>query len=151
MNSISIIGRIGKDIDLKYVASGSAIANFSIAVNQDYKKQTGEQVKKTSWFDIVAFGKTGENLNKFFSKGSMIGITGELEQQTWQDQNGANRSKIIIKMLSFTFIDKKSDNTNNVPSSRHQENDTQQAPQQQIEQIHQTIPMIDMSEDEIPF
>ena len=127
MNNISIIGRIGKEIELKFLPSGSAIANFSIAVNQDYKKQDGSKVEKTSWFDITAFGKTAENLNNFFNKGSMIGISGELEQQTWTSQDGTNKSKVIIKLQSFTFIDKKQDN-----------------------QQQQSIPTIDI-DDTIPF
>tara|TARA_R110001632_G_scaffold1663_1_gene7266 strand:+ start:1031 stop:1414 length:384 start_codon:yes stop_codon:yes gene_type:complete len=127
MNNISIIGRIGKEIELKFLPSGSAIANFSIAVNQDYKKQDGSKVEKTSWFDITAFGKTAENLNNFFNKGSMIGISGELEQQTWTSQDGTNKSKVIIKLQSFTFIDKKQDN-----------------------QQQQSIPTIDI-DDTVPF
>jgi len=109
MNVINIIGRIGKDIELKYLASGSAVASFSIAVNQDYKRD-GQKVEKTSWFDVSAFSKVAENLHQYFHKGSMIGITGELEQQTWKTQQGENRSKVIIKLQQFTFIDKKDNN-----------------------------------------
>tara|TARA_R110000823_G_C15899279_1_gene496798 strand:+ start:1098 stop:1511 length:414 start_codon:yes stop_codon:yes gene_type:complete len=137
MNNINIIGRIGKEIELKFLPSGSAIANFSIAVNQDYKKQDGNKVEKTSWFDITAFGKTAENLNSFFNKGSMIGISGELEQQTWTAQDGTNKSKVVIKLQSFTFIDKKQDN----------QQQSYNAPQQQ----QSSIPTIDIDSDEIPF
>ena len=137
MNNINIIGRIGKEIELKFLPSGSAIANFSIAVNQDYKKQDGNKVEKTSWFDITAFGKTAENLNSFFNKGSMIGISGELEQQTWTAQDGTNKSRVVIKLQSFTFIDKKQDN----------QQQSYNAPQQQ----QSSIPTIDIDSDEIPF
>ena len=106
MNQVNLVARIGKEIELKYLPSGSAIASFSVAVNQDYKKD-GQKVEKTSWFDITAFGKTAENVNQYFNKGSMIGITGELEQQTWAAQDGTKRSKVIIKLQNFTFIDKR--------------------------------------------
>jgi len=141
MNNVNVIGRIGKEIEIKFLTSGSAIANFSIAVNQDYKKQDGTKVEKTSWFDITAFGKTAENVNKFFKKGSMIGITGELEQQTWTDNNQQNRSKVVIKLQSFTFIDKANSN-NNAPQQQYN------APQQQVQNNHQ-MPVYD--NDEIPF
>lgn len=134
MNNINIIGRIGKEIELKFLPTGSAIANFSIAVNQDYKKQDGTKVEKTSWFDITAFGKTAENVNKFFAKGSMIGITGELEQQTWEDQHKQKRSKVVIKLQSFTFIDKKQDNQSNNGQTN---NNSYNAPQQQYQQPQQ--------------
>tara|TARA_R110002073_G_scaffold131310_1_gene278018 strand:+ start:1020 stop:1442 length:423 start_codon:yes stop_codon:yes gene_type:complete len=140
MNNINIIGRIGKEIELKFLPSGSAIANFSIAVNQDYKKQDGSKVEKTSWFEITAFGKTAENINNFFNKGSMIGISGELEQQTWTAQDGTNKSKVIIKLQSFTFIDKKQENP-------QQQQQSYNAPQQQ----QNNIPTIDVDSEEIPF
>jgi len=130
VNSLNIIGRIGKEIELKYLASGSAVANFSIAVNQDYKdKNTNEKVEKTSWFDVTAFGNTAENVNTFFNKGSMIGISGELEQQQWKTDSGENRSRVIIKLQNFTFIDKKQDNQQD---SQQQQN--YNAPQQQQNQ-----------------
>ena len=143
MNNISIIGRIGKEIELKFLPSGSAIANFSIAVNQDYKKQDGTKVEKTSWFEITAFGKTAENLNKFFSRGSMIGISGELEQQTWTAQDGTNKSKVIIKLQSFTFIDKKQDNQQQQTQQPYNAMDYNQA--------QNSIPTIDVDTEEIPF
>jgi len=93
---------------LRYLPSGKAVASFSIAVDQSYKKD-GQKVQKTSWFNIVAFNEA-EAINQYFHKGSRIGITGELEQQTWQDQSGGKRSKVIIKLRSFDFIDRKTDN-----------------------------------------
>lgn len=105
MNSVNIIGRIGGDISLRYLPSGKAVASFSIAVDQSYKKD-GQKVEKTSWFDIVAFNGA-EAINQYFHKGSRIGIVGELEQQTWQDQSGGNKSKVVIKLRSFDFIDSK--------------------------------------------
>jgi len=130
VNNVNIVGRIGKDIELRYLQSGSAVASFSIAVDQSYKKD-GQKVEKTSWFDVSAFGKTAELVNQYFYKGSMIGITGELEQQTWQAQDGSNRSKVIIKMQQVTFIDKKSDNqSNNAQANQGYQQPQQPQPQQ---------------------
>ena len=112
---------------MKYLQSGSAVASFSIAVDQSYKKD-GQKVEKTSWFDVSAFGKTAETVNQYFNKGSMIGVTGELEQQTWKAQDGSGRSKVIIKMQNLTFIDKK-DNSQQQQQGGYQ----QQAPQQQYQ------------------
>ena len=177
MNNINIIGRIGKEIELKYLQSGSAVTNFSIAVDQSYKIE-GKKVEKTSWFDISAFGKNAENVNQYFRKGSMIGITGELEQQTWEAQDGTNRSKVIIKMQSFSFIDKKEEQNNQQPQQGYQQQQSSQPPAQQqyqppAQQKHtdyrqpvqpqqyqqpvqpQQMPMqppaVDINEDEIPF
>ena len=148
MNSVNVIGRIGKDIELKYLQSGSAVASFSIAVDQSYKKD-GQKVEKTSWFDISAFGNTAETVKQYFNKGSMIGITGELEQQTWKAQDGSGRSKVIIKMQNLTFIDKKDSNQqqqggyqqqqNSQPYSQSQQNGYQQ-PQAQQQQYQAPQP-----------
>lgn len=140
MNSVSIIGTMVKDADLKYLPSGVAVASFSIAVNQDYKKSDGTKVEKTSFFEVKSIGKQSEIVNQYFHKGSRIGITGSLEQETWASQDGTNRSKVIIKLESFSFIDRKSDNQ-----------ETQKPQQKQEPVIEYESYSEDISEDSIPF
>lgn len=139
MNSVNIIGTMVKDLDLKYLPSGTAVGSVSIAVNQDYKKQDGTKVEKTSFFDVKVIGKQSEIINQYFSKGSKIGITGELEQETWKDNQGQNKSRVIIKLEQFSFIDKKSNN-----------NQSQGNQKQENKLLTNEIPEIDLS-DEIPF
>jgi len=157
MNIAILIGTLTRDVELKYLPSGSAVGNFSIAINQDYKKQDGTKVEKTSFFDISVFGKQAEIINQYFHKGSRIGINGELEQQTWQDQQGNNRSKVIIKLKSFDFIDRKADNQNqapnhNTPNSQYAQPQPQQQMQnQQPQQSQGNQPQMNYDNDEIPF
>lgn len=145
MNSINIIGTLTRDIELRYLPSGAAVGTFAIAVNQDYKKQDGTKVEKTSFFDIKTIGKQAEIVNQFFHKGSRIAINGELEQETWTAQDGSNRSRVIIKMKEFSFIDRKSDNQG------QNRNDNQ--PQGNYQQPQNRVPDVDIDEDlsEIPF
>ena len=142
MNSVNIIGTMTRDLELKYLPSGVAVGSFAIAVNQDYKKQDGTKVEKTSFFDVKVIGKQSEIINQYFSKGSRIGITGELEQETWKDNQGQNKSRVIIKLEQFSFIDKKS-NDNQGQRSQSQNN-------YQIKQQQQEIPEINI-DDEVPF
>jgi single-strand DNA-binding protein len=155
MNTVNIIGTITRDIELKYIPSGSAIANFSIAVNQDYKKQDGTKVEKTSFFDISVFGKQAEVINQYFHKGSRIGIQGELEQQVWQDtQTQQNRSKVIIKLQKFDFIDRKTDNQQAPQQQQGYQNGSynQQPVQPQYQVPIQQQPQMSVNNnDEIPF
>lgn len=144
MNNINIIGTMTRDLELKYLPSGVAVGSFAIAVNQDYKKQDGTKVEKASFFDVKVIGKQSEIINQYFSKGSRIGITGELDQETWQDNQGQNRSKVVIKLEKFSFIDKKS-NDNQGQRSQAQNN------YQPKQQHQQDIPEIDLDEDSIPF
>lgn len=146
MNNVSIIGTITRDIDLKYLPSSLAVGTFAIAVNQDYKKQDGTKVEKTSFFDIKIIGKQAETVNQFFHKGSRIAINGELEQEVWTAQDGSNRSRVIIKMKEFSFIDRKSDNQGQQSDrNNNQSQSNYQQPQQN------KIPEIDINEEEIPF
>ena len=142
MNNVNIIGTMTRSIDLKYLTTGTPVGSFAIAVNQDYKKQDGTKVEKTSFFDVKVIGKQSEIINQYFSKGSRIGITGELEQETWQDNQGQNRSKVVIKLEQFSFIDKKS-NDNQGQRSQSQNN-------YQPKQHQQDIPEIDLN-DSVPF
>ena len=143
MNSVQLIGRIGADIELKYLPSGKPVASFPIAVDQSYKKD-GQKVEKVSWFDIVAF-QGAEVINQYFKKGSKIGITGELDQPRWEDQQGNKRSKVIIKLRAFDFIDSKNDNQPKQPPV------TQYPPNKEGYQQNNAIPEIDIDDDFIPF
>lgn len=155
MNNVNIIGTITKDVDLKYLPSGTAVGTFSIAVNQDYKNKEGQKVEKVSFFDIKMIGKQAETVNQFFHKGSRIAINGELEQETWTAQDGSNRNRVIIKMKEFSFIDRKSDNQGQ-QSSRNEQSDYRgngynENVQKQEHRVEYEMPEINIEEDEIPF
>ncbi|MCT7528773.1 single-stranded DNA-binding protein [Aliarcobacter cryaerophilus] len=145
MNSVNIIGTMTRDIELKYLPSGTAVGGLSIAVNQDYKNQQGQKVEKTSFFEVKVIGKQAETINTYFHKGSRIGISGSLEQESWTTNDGQNRSKVVIKLEGFSFIDKKSnDNQSSQSQGNYQPQQRQKQPKQQ------SIPEIDIDE-EIPF
>ena len=84
MNKVQILGTITRDIDLQYAPSGTAIAKVGIAVNKRYTSN-GEKKEEVSYFNCVAFGKTGENINQYFQKGSRILISGELKEDRWEN------------------------------------------------------------------
>jgi single-strand DNA-binding protein len=94
VNCVTIIGRLTRDAELKYTAGGQAVCKFSIAVNR--RKKSGDQwVDEASFFDVTAWGKTGEALNQYLVKGKQIAVEGELRQDRWE-QDGKNRSKVEI-------------------------------------------------------
>jgi single-strand DNA-binding protein len=108
VNKIVILATLTKDVELNYSKSGNAIGKFSIAHNKKYKASSGQVEEKVSFFDCVAFGGRAETIQRYFTKGSRILIEGELEQQTWTAKDGGKRSKVVIKVLGFDFIDRKS-------------------------------------------
>jgi len=94
VNHVVLIGRLTRDAELKYTASGQAVCKFSIAVNR--RRKTGDQwVDEPNFFDIVLWGRQGETLNQYLVKGKQIGVDGELRQDRWE-QDGQNRSRVEI-------------------------------------------------------
>jgi len=94
-NFVILIGRLVRDADLRYTTSGTAITKFSIAVNK--KTKVGSEMKDVpSYFEIILWGKLGESLHKYLTKGKQISVTGELNQERWQQQDGDNRSKVNV-------------------------------------------------------
>ncbi len=106
MNNVSLVGRLTRDPELKTIPSGTAIATFSIAVNKSYVSN-GEKKEETSFFNCLAWGKKGETMAQYCSKGSRIGIEGKLQQRSWDDKDGNKRSTVEIVVDNFQFLDSK--------------------------------------------
>ena len=102
VNHVIIIGRLTKDILLKYTSGGMAIGSFSIAVNRRTKK--GDQwVEEASFFDVSLFGKSAEGLAQYLTKGKQIAVEGELRQDRWQNE-GKSMSKIVINAINVQLL-----------------------------------------------
>lgn len=96
MNSVNIIGHLTRDIEVRYLPSGMAVADGAIAVN-DRIKRGSEYVDEPSFFDLTLFGRTAEIAAEYAGKGSKVGISGKLKQDTWADKaTGEKRSKVKI-------------------------------------------------------
>lgn len=96
MNHIGLIGRLTRSAELKYLNSGTAVSNFSIAINKVHKNDKGEKVEQVSYFDIVLYGKPAINLQQYLIKGKQVGIEGELRQDRWtKDNQSFNRVYIV--------------------------------------------------------
>ena len=102
LNSINLVGRLTRDADLQYTKTGYPVLKMSIAVNRR-KKQGDQWVNEASFFDINLFGKRGESLCQYLTKGNQIAITGELRQERWQ-QDGINRSKVVIEAGNIQLL-----------------------------------------------
>jgi len=94
INHVVLVGRLTRDAELKYTAGGQAVCKFSVAVNR--RKKNGDQWEdEANYFDVVLWGRQGESLNQYLTKGKSVGVEGELRQDRWQ-QEGQNRSKVEI-------------------------------------------------------
>lgn len=113
-NVTLLTGRITKDLELKQ-AGQTTVTNFSLAVDNPFKKDD------TSFFDVVAFGKTAELLNNYCSKGSKILVEGNLKQDRFTDKEGNNRSVVRVVANRIEFLDSKGSNQGQTP--KQQSND----------------------------
>ena len=106
LNHIEIMGRLGRDPELRHTQSGTPVASFSLAVDRDFKdKSTGERA--TDWIDVVAWRSTGEFVSKYFSKGRMAVVEGRLQLRDWKDKEGNKRRSAEILASSAYFGDSK--------------------------------------------
>ena len=96
-NSITIVGNLTRDPEIRYTSSGQANARLGIAVSRRWQnRQTNEWEDRPSFFDIVCYGSLGENVSESLGRGSRVMVVGRLEQRSWETQEGDKRSKIEV-------------------------------------------------------
>lgn len=103
LNKVILIGRFTKDPELRYTQSGTAVCSFSVANNRTYVTG-GEKKEQVSYFNCVAWAKTGEIITEYCKKGQRIGIEGRLQQRSWDDQEGKRRFTVEIVVDNFQFL-----------------------------------------------
>ena len=105
VNRVILIGNLGKDVELKYMPSGDAVCNFSIATTDSWKDKTsGEKVEKTEWHNIVMFKRQAEIAGEYLKKGSQVYIEGKLKTRKWQDKNGNDRYTTEIEARDMQML-----------------------------------------------
>ncbi|HSH62452.1 MAG TPA: single-stranded DNA-binding protein [Acidimicrobiales bacterium] len=96
-NNITLVGNVTRDPELRYTASGQAMAKFGLAVNRRWQnRQTQAWEEATSFFDIVAWREMAENIGESVQKGARVVVTGRLEQRSWESQEGDKRSTVEV-------------------------------------------------------
>ncbi len=111
LNSVSIMGRLVRDPELRRTQSGIAVTTMRVAVDRDFKSQDG--TKQADFFDVVAWRGTAEFASRYFFKGRMIVVAGRLQTREWTDRDGNKRTSVEIVADSLYFGDSKRDNPNN--------------------------------------
>ena len=114
LNNVSLMGRITRDLELKQTPNQKDVLSFTIAVDRDISGQNGE--KYTDFIDCVAWNKTAEFIAKYFGKGRMIAVTGEIQTRTYTDKNGNKRKVTEINVTHAYFADSKPASNNAAPA-----------------------------------
>ena len=101
VNKVILVGRLGKDPEVRYSQGGSAVTNFNLATSRVYKNKQGEKVDETEWHKCTAFSRTAEICGEYLHKGSLIYVEGRLQTRDWEDKDGNKRwtTSIIVENM----------------------------------------------------
>ena len=118
LNKVMIIGRLGRDPELRYSQSGSPVCTLNIATDESYTDRDGNRVDRAEWHRVVVFQKAAENCSQYLTKGSLVFVEGSLQTRKWQDQQGQDRYTTEIKAQRVQFLDKRGGEQGGMPSAR---------------------------------
>ncbi len=107
LNKVMIIGRLGRDPELRYATNGTPMANLRIATDESYTDRDGNKVERTEWHTVVVFQRQAENCANYLGKGSLVFVEGSLQTRKWQDQQGQDRYSTEIKATRVQFLDRR--------------------------------------------
>ncbi len=111
LNKVMIIGRLGRDPELRYSQTGSPICTLNIATDESYTDRDGNRVDRAEWHRVVVFQRAAENCSQYLTKGSLVYVEGSLQTRKWQDQQGQDRYSTEIKAQRVQFLDRRNDSS----------------------------------------
>ena len=103
LNKVLLIGNTGRDAELRYTAGGTAVSDFSLAVNSRRRNQSGDWEDQTEWFNVVLFGDRAERVSQYITKGKQLFVEGRLQTRNWDDDQGVRhyRTEVIANNIEF--------------------------------------------------
>jgi single-strand DNA-binding protein len=103
VNKVILIGRLGRDPEVRYTPSGQAVANLALATSEQWTSKEGNKSERTEWHRIVAWGRTGEICGEYLKKGSLVYIEGKLQTRSWEDREGVKRytTEIVAQVMQM--------------------------------------------------
>ena len=113
INKVTLLGRVGKDPEVRHFENDGAVCNFSLATNRSYKNKNGEKVEETEWHNLVIWNRGLVTVaEKYIKKGTLLYVEGRLATRSWDDQSGAKKYTTEIMVESFKMLDGKPEGSN---------------------------------------
>ncbi|HXH51357.1 MAG TPA: single-stranded DNA-binding protein [Terriglobia bacterium] len=109
VNRAMLVGRLGRDPEVRYVSSGAPVATFSVATEESFKSRNGEQQQHTEWHKVVAWGKLAKICGEYLTKGKLVYIEGSIRSRQWEDQSGNKRTAYEIIARNMQLLGSRSD------------------------------------------
>ena len=151
VNKVILIGNLGNDPDVRYTASGAAVANISLATAESWRdKESGEQQERTEWHRIVFFGRLAEIVAEYLKKGSQIYVEGRLQTRKWQDKEGKDRYSTEIVANEMQMLGSRSGGGSNQSYDQTPPNDDDTSSGNKPQKAA-AKPKNDDFDDDIPF
>ena len=104
MNKAIIVGRLGQNPEVKFLPSGQAVSNFSVATNESWTDKEGVKQERVEWHRVVVWGKTAENCGKYLTKGRQVLVEGKIQTREWDDKAGVKKYTTEIQAQSVQFL-----------------------------------------------
>lgn len=104
VNKVILVGNVGRDPEVRFTPSGTAVANFSLATNEVWTSKTGERQERTEWHRIVVWGKQAQLAGEWIKKGRQLYVEGSLQTRDWEDRNGQKRTTTEVKAQRFVLL-----------------------------------------------
>ena len=158
INRSVLVGRLTRDVDLRYTANGTAVATFTVAVNRQFTNANGE--READFINCVIWRKAAENFSNFTHKGSLVGIDGRIQTRNYENQQGQRVYVTEVVVENFALLEPKSANNNhpsqnnNIPNNNHSNGPSQPAANNTAaneDPFADNTQSIDISDDDLPF
>jgi single-strand DNA-binding protein len=152
LNKVFIIGNLTRDPELRVTPKGTAICQFGIAVNRQFKDESGATRDETTFIDVEAWGKQGELVSKYLSKGSLAMVEGRLKLDQWEDkQSGQKRSKLKVVLDNVQFLSSRGSAGTGASAPHAQGEDADQAPSDRSAPRPAAPAAQDKADEDVPF
>ncbi|MBI2820788.1 MAG: single-stranded DNA-binding protein [Acidobacteria bacterium] len=142
VNKVILVGRLGKDPEVRYTPSGAAVANFSVATDETWKDKSGEKQQRTEWHNIVVWGKLAEICGQYLTKGKLVYLEGRLQTREWDDRDGNKRRTTEVVASDMVMLGSKAEGGGTAAA--------RESPRP-AESVATPTPDIGITDDDIPF
>jgi single-strand DNA-binding protein len=120
LNKVLLIGNLGKDPEVRYTASGTAVASFSLATSEKFKNKEGEWEERTEWHNVTLWGRLAEIAGEYLGKGKTVYIEGRLQTRKWQDKDGKDRYTTEIVGEKMQMLSRKDGSNHEEAGQSHE-------------------------------
>jgi len=152
LNKVMLIGRLGRDPELRYTQTGSPVASLRLATDESYTDKDGNRVERTEWHSVSVFQRAAENCANYLAKGSLVFVEGSLQTRKWQDQQGQDRYTTEVKASRVQFLDKRGEAAGrSAPAEEGEAPRKTKRKQQQEEDLGPAFPSEAGGMDDMPF